>query len=154
YWVLYHGFGLSLTDPDGRWAVVRIVLLTVNALPLLVFLLLLAWMVGPLGSTEWGRLYVVTAGCFGTFLTTFAITFHNHTPAACCALFATAAAVRIWSQEAAPAWLYAAAGFFAALTATFDLPAASFTALLLALLLVRSPARALLVAVPAALVPV
>jgi hypothetical protein len=153
YWLLYHGFGLSLADPDKEWVVVRVVLLTVNALPMLVFLLMLARMVEPLGATDWGRLYVVAVACFGTFLTTFATTLNNHGPAAWCAMLATAAAVRIWSEESAPAWLYAAAGFCATLAATFDLPAASFAALLIGLLLLRSPARGAL-AVLAALVPV
>src|SRR5262249_40911123 len=132
YWLLYHGLGLSLTDRDGEWVVVRVVLLTLNALPMLLFLLVLSRLVEPLGATDWGRLYVVTTACFATFLTTFATTLNNHSPAAWCALFATAAAVRIWSEESAPAWCYAAAGFCAALAATFDLPAAAFAGPLLA----------------------
>src|SRR5262249_44318624 len=147
YWVLYHGFGLSLTDRNQEWIVIRVILLTLNAVPMLVFLLILSRLVEPLGTTDWGRLYVVATACFGTFLTTFATTLNNHSPAAWCALFATAAALRIWSEESAPAWLYAVAGFFAALTATFDLPAAAFAALLIGLLIVRSPLWGLLAVV-------
>lgn len=153
YWLIYHGLGLSLTDRDEQWAVIRIILLTLNALPMLVFLLLLSRMVEPLGTTDWGRLYVVATAAFGTFLTTFATTLNNHSPAAWCAMFALLAAVRIWSDESAPIGWYPFAGFFAALAATFDLPAASFAALLVGLLMLRSPLRGLL-ASAAALVPV
>jgi hypothetical protein len=50
--------------------------------------------------------------------------------------------------------LFLAAGFFAAFTATNELPAAAFAAALLLLLLIRAPGRTLLFAVPAAALPV
>jgi energy-coupling factor transporter transmembrane protein EcfT len=153
YWLLKHALGWEITDRIGRWNVVRAVLLTVNALPLLIYLLVLSRLLDRLGTTDWGRLYVLAAACFGTFVTTFAVTLNNHTPAACCALFALAAALPAWERGSAAALCFALAGFFAALTATFELPAASFLALLFVLLLVRSPGRTLAFFVPAALLP-
>jgi hypothetical protein len=151
YWLLNKLFGWSLADEQGRWLVVRTGLLTINALPFLFYLLLLARLVDRLGTTEWGKLFVVVVACFGTFLTPFAITLNNHTPAACSALFALAAALRIGTEPRAPVWCFLAAGFFGAFTACVELPALAFTALLFAVLLVRAPLRTLLFFLPPAL---
>jgi hypothetical protein len=151
YWLLKHLFGWSITDQ--RWEVVRIILLTVNALPFLIYLVLLARLLDRLGGTDWARLYVLTAGCFGTFLTTFATTFTNHTVASCTALFALYPAMVIWSEGKQCIGLYLLAGFFAGLTVCNELPAASLAAVLFLLLLFRSPLRTLLAFVPVAAVP-
>ena len=152
YWLLKHTFGWSITEQ--RREVVRTILLTTNGLLFILYLILLARLVEQFGATDWGRLYVLAAGCFGTFMTTFAVTLNNHSVAACSALFALYPALQIWSSGERRAGLFVAAGFFAAFTATNELPAASFAAALLALLLIRAPGRTLLFAVPAAALPV
>jgi hypothetical protein len=159
YFVLKRLFGWSIfndqeTEHDQRWLVMRTILVTINAVPFLVYLLLLARLAERFGRTDWGRLYVVAVGGFGTFLTTFAVTFNNHSVAACSALFALYPALLIWADRRLDVWLYLLAGFFAGFTATNELPAAAFAATLFVLLLVRSPARTLLAALPAAAVPV
>jgi hypothetical protein len=158
YWVLKHVFGWSIfndqeKEQDQRWLVMRTILLTINVVPFLVYLLLLARLAERFGRTDWGRLYVVAAGGFGTFLTTFAVTFNNHSVAACTALFALYPALLIWSERRQDIGLYLLAGFFAGFTVTNELPAAAFAAALFVLLLVRSPARTLFAYVPAAVVP-
>jgi hypothetical protein len=167
YWLLKHLFGWSITEQ--RWSVVRVILLTVNWLPMVIYFWLLARLLDWLGSTDWGRLYVLAAGCFGTLLTPFAITLNNHSVATCAALFALYPALQIWSKPrpvgsspaSAPwrsrlggAMLFAVAGFFAGFTATNELPAISFTAALLVLLLFHSPGPTLLFYIPAAAVPI
>jgi hypothetical protein len=152
YWVLHRFLGWSIV-PD-RWLVVRTILMTVNGLPWVLFLVLLSRLLERLGSTDWGRLYVLTAACFGTLLTPFAITLNNHSVAACSALFALYPTVRIWYDGQDSPWLYSLAGFFAAFTAACELPAAAATAAFFALLTLRSPARTLAFFLPAALVPV
>jgi hypothetical protein len=99
YWVLKRVFGLSLDD-SSKWSVFRIGLLTINAVPLLIYLVLLSRLVDRVGGTDWGRLFVMAAACFGTFVTLFAITINNHSLAACTALFALYPGLRIW----APTW--------------------------------------------------
>ena len=48
-------------------------------LPLLVIYFgLLARLVERFGTTDWGRIFVMAAAVFGTFLTTFAVTINNH----------------------------------------------------------------------------
>ncbi|MFN4260582.1 MAG: hypothetical protein ACK4RK_14905 [Gemmataceae bacterium] len=151
YWLLQRLFGWTFTN--HLWTVTRMGLITVNLLPLIVFWFVLSRLVERLGQSDWGRIYVMAAACFGTFLTTFAITFNNHIPAACCALFALYPALRIWSGESQGVWLFVLAGFFASLTACFELPALSFAVALLGLLAWRSPRRTLLAFVPAAALP-
>jgi hypothetical protein len=96
YWFLKTVFGWSIVDQ--RWEVVRVILFTINWLPLVLYLVFLSRLVEDIGTTDWGRIFVFAAGCFGTFLIPFATTLNNHTVAACCALFALYPAVRIWSR--------------------------------------------------------
>ncbi|MBV9122540.1 MAG: hypothetical protein JO112_04215 [Planctomycetes bacterium] len=175
YWLLKKTFGWSITEQ--RWWVVRIILFTVNWLPFVIYLALLARLVDRLGFTDWGRLFVVAAACFATFLTTFATTLNNHTLAACCALFALYPALKILEEDKvtknvppdgevsgrllSPCHLvtlspchFLLAGFFAGFTACTELPAASFAAALGLLLLWKAPGRTLAFFVPAAAVPV
>jgi hypothetical protein len=71
-------------------------------------------------------------------------------------VFALAPALRaaFGAPEQDRGWRYAAAGFFASFAACNELPAASFAALLLLLLLVHSPRKTLAFFVPMALLPV
>jgi hypothetical protein len=182
YWLLKHGMGWSLKSPTGthgpddRWKVVRTVLLTINAIPMLIYLLLLAKIIEEHGTTDWGRILVMAAACFGTMLTPFAVTFNNHSIATCCALFALYPAMRLlssaksergalaafsWAGEfeqhgayaARPPILFITAGFFAALTACLELPAVSFAVLLCVVLLLWYPRHTLVYYVPPALIP-
>jgi hypothetical protein len=96
YWLLKAVFGWSIVEQ--RWEVVRVILFTINWLPLVLYFFFLSRLVEGLGTTDWGRVFVFAAGCFGTFLIPFATTLNNHTVAACCALFALYPAVKIWSR--------------------------------------------------------
>jgi len=158
YWLLPKLFGWSLTREP--WHVVGVILITLNVLPLVAYLVLLARLAERFAATDWGKLFVVAAACFGTLLTPFLNTFNNHTLGTFCAVFALYAALKIrppgdadgstWRNDA----LYVVAGLFAGFTATNELPALAFTALLGVLLLVRSPWRAVALYGGAALLPI
>jgi hypothetical protein len=152
YWLLKQTLGWSITQQSGE--VVRTILMTVNGLLLVFYWILLARLVEQLGTSDWGRFYVLAAGCFATFLTPFAITLNNHSVAACSALFALYPILQIWYGGKRGAGLFLAAGLFAGFTAVNELPAACFAAALLLLLLFRAPARTLLLYIPAAAIPV
>jgi hypothetical protein len=152
YWLLKHTLGWSITQQRGE--VVRTILLMTNGLLFIVYLILLARLVERFGTTDWGRLYVLAAGCFGTFLTTFAVTLNNHTVAACSALFALYPVLQVWYGGKRSAGLFLTAGLFAGFTAVNELPATAFAAALLLLLLYRAPGRTLLLFIPAAALPV
>ncbi len=156
YWLLNKTLGWSLANAHDRWPVVCTILLTFNLLPLLIFLRLLANLLEEYGTTDWGRLFVYTAACFGTFMTTFAVSLNNHTPAACCVMFAIYPLLRRRSGESIASYRLCdllTSGFFAGLAACFDLPAAILTAGLALLIFLNRHRRALWFSA-AALVPI
>jgi hypothetical protein len=151
YWLLKKAFGWSLVEQ--RWEVVRTVLVTFNLVPLVLYLVVLAWLAERLGGSDWARYFVVAAGAFATLVTPFLITLNNHTLAATSTVVALYAVVRI-AEGSTSTWLFALAGLAAGFTACMELPAAALAAGLFVYLFWKSPARAALVYVPAALVPV
>jgi hypothetical protein len=152
YWLLRKLFGWTLEKQP--WEVVRTILFTVNWLPLVVYLWLFSRLIDRLGTTDWGRMFVMAAACLGTFLTTFIISINNHIMAACGVLFAVYACVGIWLDGRRDGWRFAVAGFFAAWAASNELPAASFCLVMFLLLLATAPQQTFLWFVPAALVPI
>ncbi len=148
YWLLKKTLGWSIVR--DRWLVVCTILLTVNVLPFAVYLVLLARLVEQYGTTDFGRVFTFATAALGTFLVTFSGTLNNHTPAACCVLFAVYPLLR----GSAESWRsLATSGFFAGLTVTFELPAAALAAGLFLPLLVARPRKALAYFLPAFLVP-
>jgi hypothetical protein len=152
YWVLKHLFGWSLVEHPFK--VVRTVLITINILPLALYLLLLARLADRFARTDWARYYIVAAGGFATLVTPFLVTFNNHTIATTTALVAVWAVVRILEDGSPRWWLFALAGLMAGFTACNELPATSLAVGLMVFLLWKRPRQTLLLAVPAALLPV
>lgn len=153
YWLLKHGFGWSIVH--DRWLVVCTILLTVNALPFALYLLLLAKLIDQYGTGDFGRMLTFTTACVGTFLTTFATALNNHSPATFCVVFALYPLLRaraISTAETNRDMLIA--GFFAGFVPTMDLPAAAFTAALFVPLLYIRPRTTLLYFLPAMLIPI
>jgi len=148
YWVIKQITGETLiTRP---FYIGRTMLIVTNVLPMVVCFVLLARLVERLGTTDWGRIFVMVAATFGTLLTTFAVTLNNHLPAAVSATIAVYAGIRIWYDGRRQWWHFALAGLFGAFTAANELPALSLLAALGAALLWKSWLRTLLVFVPAA----
>jgi hypothetical protein len=147
YWVLQKLTGWTLAEQPGE--VVRTLLVLYNALPLLVYLVVLSGMLDRYGRTEWGRSYVLLAASFGTFLTTFCMTLNNHTFAAFSTLFVLCFLLRIWNDGDRRWWVFALAGLLAGLNVACEMPAAAFAAGVFVLLLSKAPARTLLGYVPA-----
>ncbi len=148
YWVIYQATGMTLgTHP---FVVGRIMLILWNVIPLAVYLAIVAALIERFGRTDFGRVLVMGAATFGTFLTTFGTVLNNHLPAAVCVAIALYALVRIWFDGDRRLVMFAVAGFFAAMAAASDLPAAAFTALVSVAVLVIAPKPTLLAYVPAA----
>jgi hypothetical protein len=150
YWIIYHTTGMSLaTHP---FIVGRIMLVIINVVPLAISFILLARLVERFGTTDWGRLFVMAAATFGTFLTTFAVAINNHLIAAVCATVVVYAVVPIWIDGQRRIRYFVLAGFFGALMAVEELPAlALFTPISLALLC-KAPRQTLLAYIPAAVI--
>jgi hypothetical protein len=152
YWVIHKLTGKTLGEHP--YAIGRFMLVTINVLPLLVYFVLLARLAERLGTTDWGRIFVVAAACLATYLSTFAVTINNHLIAAVSATIALYAALRIWFDGEQRLRYFALAGFFAAFTAANELPALTFFGLLGMSLLWKAPRPTLVAGVPAALVVV
>jgi hypothetical protein len=175
YWLLKHAFGCDIARRP--WPIVLVGLFTLNWLPLLIYFILLARLVERYGATDWGRIFVVAAGCFATMPTLFAITINNHTISAGSALFAVYAALcaasGMLSQPAVSdsegkksdgprkngthLWQrlnLVLAGFFAGFAACCEMPATALAVALFVFMLLRMPLQTLLYFLPAAVVPV
>jgi hypothetical protein len=168
YWLLKKTLGWSIAEQ--RFLVIRTILFTVNWLPFVIFLVLLARLVETFGTTDWGRIFVVASGCFATLMIPFATTLNNHTIAACSALFAFYPALRIWQKfeiqnpkSETSAFFsdfgfrisdFLLAGFFAGFTACSELPATSFLVSLFLILFWLDHKKALMFYLPAAALPI
>ena len=141
YWVIHRLCGVSLADEP--YAIVRGMLISINVIPLAIYFVLLSRLVERYGRTDWGRLFVMTAAVFGTFLTTFAVVINNHLPGAVCALVALYAGLRIWCDGQRQLRYFVLAGLFSALTAACELPALALPALLGAAFLWKAPRQTL-----------
>jgi hypothetical protein len=153
YWVLKMASFGRLSFATHPEAVIRILVVSTNLVPFVLFLLLFSRLLDELAPDPWRRLYCTCAAALGTSLTSFCVTLNNHTVAAFSALFALFPLYRILCNSRTDGRYYAAAGFFAAFTAVNELPAAAFLALAGAALLWKTPRPALKIFLPFALLP-
>jgi len=150
YWIIKTVTGADIEEHPLY--VGRLILLFSNVLPIVVFLMLLACAVERYGTTDWGRIFVVGCGAFGTMVTTFAVTLNNHVPAAVSVMIAIYAALAIWRDGQRSWYLFALGGLFSAFAVANELPALAFFVAVLFGLLVKSPLRTLAFFIPAAAV--
>jgi hypothetical protein len=149
YWAIYHTTGMTLgTHP---YAVGRIMLVLLNVIPLAISLLLLAKLVERFGTTDWGKLFVMTAAAFGTFSTTFAVALNNHVTAVVCCIVFLYFAVPIWFDGQRRWSHFFAAGLAGAFMAANDLPALSLFAAVSLAFLWKSPRQTLAAYLPGAI---
>ena len=132
----------------------RLMLLITNGTMLAVYFWLMVKSVERWGRTDWGRIYVLAAATWGTFLTTFGVTLNNHLPAAVSALVATYCLLRIWYDQVDSARYYVCAGLTAAFTAANELPALAFLAAVTLAMMITNLRRAMTFFVPAAAIVV
>jgi hypothetical protein len=150
YWLFKMATGATLAEHPHY--VARWMLALVNVLPLLVALWLLARLIDGLATTDFARIFAVGAACFGTFLTTFAVTLNNHLTAAIPLVVGLAVIVPMWRTQRFGWGGMATAGLCLAFVAANELPALSILALTGMGLALRAPRTTLLAFVPAALV--
>ncbi|MCS6863490.1 MAG: hypothetical protein RMJ56_00210 [Gemmataceae bacterium] len=153
YWLLRKVFGWDIVR--DRWLVIPTIMLTWNVLPFAVYLVLLARLIDAIGKTDYGKLLALATAAVGTFILTFAHTLNNHLPAAYCVLFASYPLLKaILENRDMQPWEYGICGFFAALAATFELPATAFLAAIALPLFVARMRNTLLYFLPAAVIPI
>jgi hypothetical protein len=144
-------------DP-AKWPVYNYyfkpVLIVCNVIPFCLFLVFFARTLDRYTTNDWSWYFSLTAAAFGTYLLPYTQTLNNHTIGAFSAFFALYHFLRIWDEGVVSGWRFAAMGFFAGFTASTELPALSFPALLGAMVLVRFPLRTILCFLPAAMIPI
>ncbi len=159
YWGIHRATGLNLLNDTAT--VARIMLLLVNILP---FLLALYCFWRALIRCDFAapiRLLVIALAGLATLLTPFLTVLNNHTAGAISLLFTLSAAIFLLvrngdsSRETGRGngWLYAACGFFAALTCCNELPAALLGLGIFGLLVARDWRATATWFIPAALIP-
>lgn len=121
YWLLHQLTGMTLEAEP--YFLGRLLLVTINILPLILMFVIVAKLAERWGTSDWGRIYVVAAATFGTFLTTFAVVLNNHLVAAVSVAVALYAWVRIRCDGRTQLRYFALAGLAAAFTAANELPA-------------------------------
>jgi hypothetical protein len=137
-----------------RFLVIPTIVFTVNVVPLLVYLVLLARLIELSGKTDFGRLLTFAAAALGTFLLTFSGTLNNHLPGAYCVLFSAYPLLRATlGKRDMGVGGYIVCGFFAGFAVTFDLPSAAFLAAIGIPLLLARTRQTLFFFLPAAIVP-
>ena len=149
YWLINRLTGATLGD--FPYEVGRFMILSINVPAMLIYFFCLARLAERIGTTDWGRIFMLAAAAFGTFLTTFVVSINNHTLAAVCAAIVLLAVVRIVYDGARDIRTFALAGLFSALAVTNELPALSLCVLVGAALLWKAPRKALLGFLPPAL---
>jgi hypothetical protein len=150
YWLIYRLTGATLADHP--FEIGRFMIATFNVSAMVVYFFVLARLAERLGVTDWGRIFMMGAATFGTFLTTFSVTINNHIPAAVCAVIALEAVLCIWYDGRRDGWCFALAGLSAALAAANELPALSLWAALGVALAWKAPRETAKAFLPASLV--
>lgn len=151
YWVLKHGFGLDLLQRTHE--TVHAILLIVNLVPWIAALIVMAAIGERYARSDWGRIFLVIAAAWGTFLSTFLITLNNHTIAAASLVFALYPLLRIWIDRQQSPALFMLAGFWSAFLVCNELPSCVFGVAAFVMMAWRAPAPAVKYFVPAALIP-
>jgi len=151
YWTIKELTGWTLDRQP--YDVAHLLLIIVNWLPWMIALMLIAVMANRYVRTGISAVFVVAAASFATFLSTFLITFNNHSVATCSTVFALYPATRIIADGRRSGGLFALCGFFAAFTVTNELPAFVFGAAMFVILLRQSWRLTCGWFIPAALIP-
>ena len=149
YWAIFHATGKTLgTHP---YEIGRFMLFTINGGCLLLMFVFTARQIERLGTSDWGRIFVMACCVFGTFLTTFAVTITNHLPAAACTAVLLDALVRIWFDGDRRTWTFVIAGFFSAMLVASEIPAGLLSALVTLVVFCMAAKKTLIAYLPPAL---
>ena len=146
--------GKNITD--DTFLVTRVLLLLINGVPWFLFMYFLAKTIDCIAVRDWSRYFVLGCAGFGTFLTTFSVSFNNHLPAAVATMICVYAIARISRGEEtrlpkANFLTYLLAGLSAGFAFANEMPALSLVAIAFAVCLFRSPPKTIAFFVPGVL---
>lgn len=152
YWLLQKLFGWDIAR--DTFEVVRTILVTVNVVPFVIYLVVLAKLAARFCLTAWAWVYALAFASFGTFVSTFLVSLNNHVVATCAVVFSLYPAMRILYDGRQAGWLYLVSGLWAGWMVANELPSAAWATALAVLLMTRSPMRTVAFYVPGAILPV
>jgi hypothetical protein len=124
YWVLQSVTGWTLEA--NPFPVVRSLVMFFNGILLLILFQSVRSTANLFSRTPWGSVWIVAAATWGTHLTSFAVTFNNHLPAAAAIALANYLFWRLLQENQRPSWQYLVCGLAAALGFANELPALGF----------------------------
>lgn len=142
-----------VTMYDKPRVIVRTLIIVGQVLPLMICLILLRRHIYQITESPFARNVSMLVACMGTYLTPWVNTINNHVPAAAVSMIALDAFLRIWYEGRREWYWFAIAGFFAALTATFELPAGLLAVAMFVILLTLHAPRTLMFGLIAAAIP-
>ena len=151
YWLETKTLGFNLnehTDTTGR-----LLLIAINAVPMILALSSLGATLRLLDVTLRVRCVLLVTAAFASMLTPFLTTLNNHTPAATCLVFCLSAMIRIRLSDRPRGRDFAIVGVTAALVTCFELPAALFGIVSFLFVAVHDRKSTLRYYVPGAIVP-
>ncbi len=132
----------------------RAAVLLLQVIPLLILIWVIRQHVVEHTDSPWVQNLCIAAAALATYLTAYVVPLNNHVVAACCAMFALHAGIRIWNDGRREWYWFLLAGLFGGLCHTLELPATALTVVLFAALLYKAPRRTLVICLPAMLIPI
>ena len=152
YAAIHWGSGQRITLETEPHLVVRTMLVLLNVIPLVFCWCLLVRLIDRFGTTDWGRIFAVAFVCFGTFMSTFAVTLNNHLPGVVSVTIALYCAVRILEGDEKRLRHFFFVGLFGTFSVVCELPALAFCAFLGLALFCKAVKPTLLGFLPGALI--
>jgi hypothetical protein len=146
YWAVHRLAGWSLADRP--FEVGRMLMVLYGLVPLLVTIHFTCRLIERLGRGDWSRIWAAALIACGTMLTTFAVVFTNHLPAAACTAASGWLAWRITADGLRSRRAFAALGLTAGLAAAFELPATAWLAAAVTLAARACPRRTAVWTIP------
>lgn len=121
YWVFHKLTGKTLSEEP--FFVARILMIFYNWIPLIGYWLLLIWLIERTTLDPWARLFLVVAGVWAMYSSTFASTVNNHLPGIIAVMISLVALIKI-AVDRSPHWIWPTlCGFTAAFSVACELPA-------------------------------
>ncbi|HPD32146.1 MAG TPA: hypothetical protein PLL20_19305 [Phycisphaerae bacterium] len=144
----------SFTFREHPMFYMRAAVLLVQLVPFLIMIWVIRQRVIEQTDSPFVQNFCVGAAALATFLTSYAAPLNNHIVAAYCAMFALHAMLRVWYDGRREWYWFLIAGLFGGLCHGLELPATLLTLAILVALFWKEPRRALVVGLPAMLIPI
>lgn len=146
--------GHPYTFRDHPMFYMRLTVILLQVIPFLIMVWVIRLHVVEQTDSTFVQNFCIAAAALATYLTSYAAPLNNHLVAACCVMFAIHAVVRIWRDGRREWYWFLMAGLFGGLCHALELPATLLTVVVWAAVFHKARRRALLISLPAMLIPI